>query len=226
MVAIAVDERAADDRRARIARADPWVGVDERRARRVSDALLGEAPRGPEAQRSSAWHRRASRRGALDRQTGGSRPGRGVSPMTATWRDTVPRLASVRASAASHRSSRSRDGTGLPPMSRTLSRLSDTTTSAGRSSAIRARAACCHAAHSGYVRRRSTSQIGASTTGQADFVIDTRRQPCSLASRSSAGNHCAAWESPYSTTTVEEPADPKMQRGIAVSVCLMWQPSA
>ncbi len=56
------------------------------------------------------------------------------------------------------------------------------------------------------------------------LVNETRRHDRSIASRSSAGNHWAACESPNRITTVDDAGSPKAHSGMAVAGWERWQP--
>ncbi len=72
----------------------------------------------------------------------------------------------------------------------------------------RAIAEARHLAHSVYSRFRPPSQSRRSAAEQELLVSDTSFHRCSIASRSTAGNHWAACESPKSTTVVGEAGSP------------------
>ncbi|MDB4912955.1 MAG: hypothetical protein JWM95_599 [Gemmatimonadetes bacterium] len=78
----------------------------------------------------------------------------------------------------------------------------ETTTMVACSESIRANARRRHRSHSTYARPSDGLRTDTIAEGQADLVSDTRRQRLRAATCSSAGNHCAACESPNSTSVV------------------------
>src|SRR6476469_2386138 len=100
----------------------------------------------------------------------------------------------------------------------------ETTTRAGCSVAIRSRMAFRHVSHSVYTRLSEGSQMAMSAGAQADFVNDSSRQPYVVAARTRAGNHCAACESPKSTTVVDEPVSPYAHGPEATAAYGRWHP--